>query len=103
MPLELVPPNRTVTARAGAYASEWKSRADGPLTGRCVQLVPFHSQVSLRFGLPAFEPPNRTVTCRAESYAMPLPNRGGGPPARWVQAVPFHSHVSPLCPPAGPV
>src|SRR5437868_68729 len=62
---------------------------------RCVQLVPFHSQVSpnVMFVL-GFTPPNITTTPRAASYAIVV-RRGDGPlVACNVQPVPFHSHVS---------
>ena len=42
----LVPPKSTVTPRAASYAIAWQYRAEGPLTIRCVHVVPFHSHVS---------------------------------------------------------
>src|SRR5262249_34365467 len=88
-------PNRTVRARIGSYTDAAPSRHSG-LSRRCVQLLPFHSQVS-SLALPCWSrPPNKTVQARLRSYAIPPPVRVGGLAAgrRCAQFVPSHSQVS---------
>src|SRR5215468_508179 len=79
----------------------WRYRAEGPGIGRCVQAVPFHSQV-WPLALPVL-PPKRTQTLRTSSKAMAAWMRGDGPVvARRDQFAPSNSQVSPLEPPLKP-
>ena len=65
--LAVRPPNRTTPPQALPNSeSAAPLRGAGPVLARCVQLLPFHSQVSPSFW-PAAWPPNRTMTPRALS------------------------------------
>ena len=69
------------------------SRAVGFSTNRCVQVVPFHSQVSTS-ELPPALPPNSTVTLRTGSKANAVWYLPEGPLVeRRVHAVPSYSQV----------
>jgi hypothetical protein len=99
----VVPPNMTVTPREASKAIPMPRRAGGTVAGNTsVQVVPFHSQVSLRLvvevhcALEHFSPPKSTATWRALSYAIAKLSRALGLAAGdiCVQLLPFHSQVS---------
>src|SRR5580765_7134964 len=93
-PRPSLPPNSTETARCASNAIADCPRTGGSVAGdACVQLVPFHSHVSLP--LP-YTPLNNTVRARALSNVIAAWTRAVGEAAgeRRDQFVPSHSQVS---------